>query len=172
MSQTETRNHFIKCKYGLPAYRKSYMQKTENPVDDKTYNSVLLDWLTANQRAVYLFGYVFVFPKRMGKIEIRKRKGTVKIANDGSVINKLAVNWAETRKLWKENPKAKADKIRIRYTNEHSGGYIFSIRYIKSRANYKNKSIYHMKVNRTLKRNIEPLIKSGKLDAFLLTPEY
>ena len=171
MSQTETREHKIKCDYGLPDYRKDYKNSVKEPEDDETYNNVLIDWLMANQRAIRNFGYIFVLPKRMGRIEIRKTKGEVKIGKDGQVINNLAVNWKATRKLWSENEEAKEKKIKIRYTNEHSNGYIFRPRYMKNTANYKNKSIYRMSINRQLSRGTYSAIVSGKLDAFLLKPE-
>ena len=91
----------------------------------------------------------------------------VKIDDDGNIINNLPINWRETRKLWAENDKAKEKKTKIRYTNEHTGGYTFRIFYRTSKANFKNKSIFKMKFNRTMKRQLSVSIFAGKIDAFL-----
>ena len=103
----------------------------------------------------------------IGKIELRKLKTEVKIAEDGSIINNLPVNWKATRELWAESESAKEKKTKIRYTNEHTEGYTFRIFYRTSKANFKNKSIYKMKLNRTLKRQLSQSIFAGRIDAFL-----
>ena len=87
---------------------------------------------------------------------------------DGKIVNKLPVNWKATNKLWKENPEAKRKKIRIRYTNEHTDGYVFHVYYIKRNATFVNKGLYKMQVNREMARNMYNGIISGELDAFLL----
>ena len=100
-------------------------------------------------------------------MELRKVKTEVKIDEDGNIINKLPVNWKETNKLWKENPAAKEKGIKIRYTNEHTNGYTFKIFYLRSKANYNNKSMYQMQFNRDMKRTLSKSIFQGKIDAFL-----
>ena len=170
MNQIESRNHKIKCHFGLPDYFRFYKQTSKNPKGKAKFSSVLKDYLNANRNAVSNFGYIFVLPQRMGRVEIRKNKAEIKVGKDGVIINKLAINWKETKKLWEENPEAKEKKIKIRYTNEHTGGYVFRPRYMKNTANYKNKSIYRMKVNRAMSRNTENAIMSKRMDAFLLSP--
>ena len=84
-----------------------------------------------------------------------------------NIINNLPINWKETRKLWKDNPKSKEKGVKIRYTNEHTDGHTFRIFYIRSKANYKNKSIYKMQFNRQMKRQLSQSIFAGRIDAFL-----
>ena len=98
---------------------------------------------------------------------MRKVKTEVKIGDDGKVINNLPVNWRETRKLWEENQAAKIKGTKIRYTNEHTDGHTFRIFYIRSKANYKNKSMYKLQFNREMKRQLSTSIFAGRIDAFL-----
>jgi hypothetical protein len=55
----------------------------------------------------------------------------------------------------------------MRYTNDHTDGHTFRIFYRTSKANFKNKSIYKMKFNRTLKRDLSKSIFAGRIDAFI-----
>jgi len=169
MSQIEHRNHKVKCQYGMTDYWNYYKSNSENPVKNLLFRKVFRDYLNANRNAVSNFAYIYRLPHRMGRIEIRKTKKEIKIdPNTGELINKLPINWQATKKLWIENEEAKEKKIKIRYTNEHTDGYIFRPKYMKNTANFKNKSVYKMSVNRELRRNTEPAIISKRIDAFLL----
>ena len=111
-----------------------------------------------------------VSSKQFGSI-IKEFNGHVRdrlsFKGDGKVINNLPVNWRETRKLWEENQAAKIKGTKIRYTNEHTDGHTFRIFYIRSKANYKNKSMYKMQFNREMKRQLSTSIFAGRIDAFL-----
>lgn len=169
MSQIETRNHKIKCHYGINDYAKYYKQN-ENEVDTNTFKSVLKDFLNAIRIEISTKSYTFRLPQRMGRVEIRKSKKEIKVDENGKIINKLVINWKATNKLWAENEEAKRKKIKIRYTNEHTNGYVFRPVYIKNTANFKNKSLYKMSVNREMRRATAPAIINKKMDAFLLNP--
>ena len=106
-------------------------------------------------------------PNRIGKIELRKINTEVKIGDDGKIINNLPTNWKATRELWAENENAREKRTKIRYTNEHTDGHTFRIFFKKSKANFKNKSIFKMQFNRYLKRQLSRSIFAGKIDAFL-----
>jgi hypothetical protein len=167
-SQIDKRDHKIKCQYGMGDYARWYSKNTEAPVSDKIFRQVLKDFLKMNQEITSATGHSFKLPEQCGKIEIRKIKRELEVDENGKIINKLPINWQATKKLWAENPKAKDKKIKIRYTNEHTDGYVFHPYYIKRHANYKNKQYYKMQVNREMARNMYNSIMSGKLDAFLL----
>tara|TARA_R110000851_G_scaffold303660_1_gene461299 strand:+ start:121 stop:594 length:474 start_codon:yes stop_codon:yes gene_type:complete len=150
-------------------YGKYYKENAVSPVSNLLFRKVFRDYLNANRNAISNFAYVYRLPQRMGRIEIRKTKKEIKVdPKTGELINKLPINWKATNKLWKENPEAKEKKIKIRYINEHTNGYVFRPKYMKNTANFKNKSIYKMSVNRELRRNTEPAIVSKRIDAFLL----
>jgi len=164
----DKRNHKIKSDYGISDYYKRYKKKNgENAVSKATYCAIVKDFNSHVRKKMSLKGTEYVFPFRLGKMELRKVKTEVKIDEDGNIINKLPVNWKETNKLWKENPAAKEKGIKIRYTNEHTNGYTFKIFYLRSKANYNNKSMYQMQFNRDMKRTLSKSIFQGKIDAFL-----
>ena len=112
-------------------------------------------------------GAGFILPCRIGRVELRKIKTEVKVDENGNIVNNLPVNWKATREFWKSNPKAKEKNISIKFTNEHTDGYTFKVSYLKSKALYKNKSVYKIRFNRELKRNLSRSIFKGRIDAFI-----
>lgn len=174
MSPTETkdtREHKVTCHYGLPDYYKDYKRNSKDPVDKTLYSKVLKDYLQATRDGISTFGKTFNFPERMGRIEMRKSKRAVKVDKEGKIVNNLPINWKETKKLWEENKEAEKKKVKIRYTNEHTNGYVFRPVYIKNTANYKNKTVYKLSINRALRRGSYLSIMNKRFDAFLLGPE-
>lgn len=149
-------------------YARWYKANCDDPVSLKIYREIVQEYLRLNKELISTKGYTFKFPEVMGRIEVRKVKRELDIDKDGKIINKLPINWQATRKLWKENPKAKEKEIKIRYTNEHTGGYVFHPYYIKRTATFKNKKLYRLKINREIARKMYKPIISGKMDAFLL----
>jgi hypothetical protein len=148
-------------------YYRAYSKESNAPVDRTTYSSIIKEFNGYVRERISKKGAGYIFPYRLGKVELRKVKTEVKIDENGNVINNLPPNWKETWKLWNENPKAKEKGVKIRYTNEHTGGYTFRISYIRSKANFKNKSIYKMQFNRQMKRQLSKSIFAGRIDAFL-----
>lgn len=149
-------------------YYKHYQSEGGNKeVSSKQFGSIIKEFNGHVRDRLSFKGAGYIFPCRIGKIELRKVKTEVKIGDDGKVINNLPVNWRETRKLWEENQAAKIKGTKIRYTNEHTDGHTFRIFYIRSKANYKNKSMYKMQFNREMKRQLSTSIFAGRIDAFL-----
>lgn len=75
-------------------------------------------------------------PYFMGEIRVT-RKNTLfqyrKIV-DNKTKAYLTPDWGETRKLWRENPEAKAKKTVVYLENEHTSGFRFGLYWRKSRA--------------------------------------
>tara|TARA_R110002051_G_scaffold301262_2_gene369010 strand:+ start:408 stop:914 length:507 start_codon:yes stop_codon:yes gene_type:complete len=164
----DKRLHRIKTDYGNYDYYKHFIANTSgNSVTRATFGQIVKDFNGHVRDRISTKGAEYTLPCKIGKIELRKLKTEVKIAEDGSIINNLPVNWKATRELWAESESAKEKKTKIRYTNEHTEGYTFRIFYRTSKANFKNKSIYKMKLNRTLKRQLSQSIFAGRIDAFL-----
>jgi hypothetical protein len=167
MIEEDKRSHRVKSDYGMSDYFKHYSIENKALVDEPTFGKIIREFNTNIRDRLSLKGAEYIFPYRLGKIELRKVKTEVKIDADGNIINNLPVNWKETRRLWKENPGAQDKGIKIRFTNEHTDGHTFRIFYMKSKANYKNKSIYRMQFNRQMKRQLSKSIFAGRIDAFL-----
>lgn len=164
----DVRNHKVKTDYGSGDYYKHFIKETEaTHISRGKFGAILREFNTHVRDRISTKGAEYIMPKRIGKIELRKVKTEVKIAEDGSIINNLPVNWKATRALWKESEKARERRVKIRYTNEHTDGHTFRIYFRKSKANFKNKSIYKMQFNRDMKRQLSRAIFAGKIDAFL-----
>ena len=171
MSPIDKREHKVKCDYGANDYVRYYTKTTEDPLDPKVARGIMNDYLSSIRDLISNKGYTFEIPENCGRIEIRKVKREMELDENGKIINKLPINWKATNKLWAENDKAKERKIKIRYTNEHTEGFIFFPYYIKRYATFKNKGLYKMQINREMSRNTFNGIMSKKIDAFLLFKE-
>ena len=95
-----------------------------------------------------------------------KQKREVYINDNGKVINTNPVDWKATNHLWETNEKAKENKILIRHTNRHTGGYVFSVYYNKKTAKYKNKKVYFFKPIREVSRSINKRIVDYSKDKY------
>lgn len=106
-------------------------------------------------------GNDITLPCRMGKLEVRKFKASIKLV-DGKIKTNLPINWDKTLELWYNDSEAFTNKTLIRIeANE-----IFKFYYNKSSANYANKSFYEFTINRDIKQSLKKQIRNGKLDAF------
>ena len=172
MTKEDKRVHRVKTHYGNYDYYKYFLANYRKLSSGKlvsraTFGQIVKEFNGHVRDRISTKGAEYAFPFRIGKLELRKLKTEVKIDDNGDIVNNLPINWRETRKLWEENKQAKEKKTKIRYTNEHTEGYTFRIFYRTSKANFKNKSIYKMKLNRTLKRQLSKSIFAGRIDAFL-----
>lgn len=156
----QKRHHEVKGSLGVQdAYK--YYKHTGGTIDKKTYSTIIKAINTYYAQQLSL-GNEIKLPHKMGVIELRKYKPTLKIDN-GKLINTLPVDWDRTLKLWEEDEYSRNKKILIKTEVKE----IFRIVYNKKTANYKNKSFFNFKANRELKYNLKNNIKEGAIDAFL-----
>lgn len=164
----DKRNHRVKTDFGNGDYYRHFIKKHKmTHISRVKFGEILREFNGHVRDRISTKGAEYIIPNKIGKIELRKIKTEVKIDEDGNILNNLPTNWKATRELWATNPRAKEKKIKIRYTNEHTDGHTFRIFYRTSKANYKNKSIYKMQFNRSMKRQLSLSIFAGRIDAFL-----
>lgn len=164
----DKRSHKVKSDFGSQDYYKHFCKETGNTdISGKLFGDILREFNEHVRDRISRRGSEWIIPSKIGKIELRKIKTEVFIDDDGKVVNNLPPNWRATRELWASNEEAKKKKIKIRYTNDHTGGYTFRLFYKKSKANFKNKSIYKVQFNRGMKRDLSKSIFAGRIDAFL-----
>ena len=109
---------------------------------------------------------------KLGSLYLTKEQRSVTYNEEtGKVLNTLPINIPDTLKLWKSKPELR-NKTFVRYTNDHSDGFLFRLKYQLSRAIFKNKKIYCMQFNRTLKAKLVKNIKDKKVDAYLISSKY
>ena len=101
-------------------------------------------------------------PYNLGTLAILKHQPTIKRKKNGNLS--LAIDYGETNKLWRDNPEAKETRRYVYHKNSHSGGYIASFKWLKSRAKTKNIFGYKFVPVKQAKRDLakamkDPLIK-------------
>lgn len=166
--EEDKRIHRITADFGSGDYYNHFIKTTgHTEISRVLFGKIMREFNSFVRDRISTKGAEYFMPCRTGKIELRKVKKEVKIDDDGNIINNLPINWKASRELWAESESARRKKTKIRYTNEHTEGHTFRIFYRRSKANYKNKSIYKMRFNRQLKRQLSKAIFAGKIDAFL-----
>lgn len=157
------RNHKVKGSYGVyDAYK--YIRKnkwfglepfTENQFYTiiRSINKELADYLTS--------GGTIKLPYGMGKIMLIKVSAKAKF-KEGKLVNTKPIDWDKTLKLWYEDEECRNSKILVRTDIKSK----FKIIYDKSKARYKNKTLYSFLPNRDLKIKLKEKIQEGIVDAF------
>lgn len=169
----------VKVHYGMNDYYKHYISSyrskdisdENNPyyISSQQYNKIITEFNSNIINLILEDQYDFKIPYQLGMIGIRKFKPILKLDEKGNLINKLPVNPRATRELWDSDPESKKKKVFVRYTNKHSDGYVFTIRYYKNKhAKYKNKTIYKFDMVRNVTNELAKRIKRGSIDAYLL----
>lgn len=104
-------------------------------------------------------------PNRMGTLKILGRKPRIRFEKDefgNKKIVGLAPNWKKTKELWSKNEEARKEKRMVYFTNEETGGVIYKWFWSKRNILVKNKTLYSLRMTRTNKRAVKPMIKKGK----------
>lgn len=158
----------IKSDYNTK-YFVDYIFKRLNPKHGLSYPQIskIIKMYHEMAREDFAKGESFHFKEKLGNLQLYKEKREVYIDEDGKLVNELPINWRETYKLWKEKPELKEKKVYVRYTNEHSDGFMFTAVYQISKATFKFKNVYTFQFNATLKKMLNHNIHEGEVDAFI-----
>jgi len=160
----------VKPGYGIRDYFKFYTKEyttTKHELEYKKYKDIVAEFNQSIIDEIVFKNYEFKLPYRLGILQLRKVKPEVKV-NNGKIINKNPVNIRATMQLWEKDPTAKTRKILIRYTNKHTNGYIFFIKYYKTTANYKNKSVYNFEIFRKVNGLIKKAVTEYNIDTYII----
>lgn len=139
---------------------KFYKSNTENPIGLKVYLQIALGFIKF-MIAKVLDGKDIKLPCELGILGIRGRKQKPRLDEAGNIVG-LAPDWVGTKKLWGENPEAKAKKQLLYHFNEHSSGFRYKAVWFKKGFKFRNKSVYSIRLSRTNKRAINRLVKEGR----------
>ena len=161
----------ITADYGMKDYYNYFIRgNPEIKITRGTYNNIISDF---NEEIINLIieeNLEYVLPYMGSSISIKKTKRTPKIIN-GKLYNPTPVDWVATNKLWDEDEEAREKKLLVRYLNNHTSKYVFSIYFKKYISSFINKNIYSFVSNRTFKRQLSARIKDEnkeKYDTYLL----
>lgn len=158
------RVHKINNSYGVYDYYK-YYRKTK-PKDKKyvltesQYFKIIRE-INALLVEDFLQGNDITLPHKMGRLELRKVKSTIKL--EGSKVKtNLPIDWNRTLKLWYEDPECFKNKTLVKIPEVE----LYKIYYNKTKANFINKSFYQFTANRDFKLALKHAIRDDGLDAF------
>lgn len=148
---------------GYKFYRKTKPSDPEYILSESQYFAITrrVNDLLAQE---LINGHEVTFPKRMGRLEIRKNDSKIRLGVKGDVITNLPIDWDKTLKLWFEDEEAYQNKTLVKVEEKE----IFKVYYNRGLANYNNKSYYEFNVNRDLKKRLKQRIKEGKIEAMYL----
>lgn len=122
-SKDETLNHKDFFKY----YRIKF-GKTKGLYETE-YSNIVSDFLERLIEELFKPNYRIRLPFNSGEVYLMKHKCKVISNYKGEQRMFYPVDWFETNKLWEEDEDAKKKKILIRHTNDHTGGYVYRIKY-------------------------------------------
>lgn len=94
------------------------------------FSSILTDFFEAIADELFKPNYRIRLPYNTGELSLVKNRCKIIPNKNGESKIFYPINWKETNELWESDEDAKNKKILIRYTNEHSGGYIYKIKYV------------------------------------------
>lgn len=91
------------------------------------------------------------FPYKMGKLIVLKKTLKSWIAPNGNRYTSRRVNWDKTLELWYNDEEAYRNKTLLYYESDER----LTIRYNKTRAEFKNKYYYEFKPSRDIDRRVK-----------------
>lgn len=138
---------------------KRYSKEVKTLVEIKEFISIANGYMEfLMQKAVQ--GEEVTMPARLGTLFIQGVKKKLKFNKDGVPL--LPPNWSKTKKLWENNPDAKATKKIVYCLNEETNGVVYKLHWSKNRVPIENKLYYNFILTRANKRAIHKSIVEGK----------
>lgn len=144
---------------------KRYFEEVKSPIEEKEFIIIANGYMEFLIQKV-LEGEEITMPARLGTLFIQGVKKKLKFNKDG--IPLLPPNWAATKKLWDNNPDAKATKKIVYCLNEDTNGVVYKLHWSKNRVPIENKLYYSFILTRANKRAIHQQIVQGK--EYLIKP--
>lgn len=163
------RNHKHKADYGISDYRK-YYKDNYGEIDDALYKNIIKDYNESIIELIIEDNLIYTLPYIYFEIVIKKSKRKPKLVN-GILINPNPIDWKTTKELWEKDAEAKEKKLRVRFNNSHTSGYVFRIYCKKFKSKLKYRSYFKFKPNRKFQRRLAKRINDpnkDNFDAFLL----
>lgn len=114
---------------------------------------------------------VFILPHLAFRIRVGKFKKKLLDKNGNLRKHAFPVDWKATRELWKEKPELKEKGVAVYHLNDHSDGYIYTIKMNHGyNIRIKNSSLIKFKAARNINREIKTIVSDpyNKIDYYEL----
>lgn len=161
----DQRHSKFKNSFGIHDYWKYYCANSKQ-IPFKQYKEIL--YYILEQYALQISDHAmdFTFPYKLGTLKVRKHSMIIKFDGDDLVI-KQPVDYKATKELWKVDEEARKNKQVVFCLNQHSDGFIYSIKYTVSRLAKSTNKLRFIKFQtaRVLTRRFAKNIKEHKIDA-------
>lgn len=157
-SKIKQRKHNNNCDYRSQHYAKKF--KEINPsisITEPLHTKIIITFFSIVFRKIVNDMYKFHFPG-LGYFYLVKNKQEVKVDDNGVAYISTATNWKETNKIRKQTGD---NTIEIKYTNEHTNGYVYSIYWDKKNMVFVNKRFYSFILKQPLQRYLAKIILSN-----------
>ena len=93
--------------YGVRDIHRLYKEKSDKPVDLRTFKRVWESFIDDAMENVLLEGKDFIMPS-LGSLGIRKQKVIVAMTPEGDIDKRyLRPDWKKTKELWENDAEAK-----------------------------------------------------------------
>lgn len=148
-----------KTEINIRSSYKLYKSQVETPVEEKEFLVIANGYMSFLMQKI-VEGEEITMPAKLGTLSIQGVKKKLRFNRDG--IPLLPPNWAETKKLWDNNPEAKQTRKIVYCLNEETDGVVYKLNWSKNRVPIENKLYYNFILTRANKRAIHNAIKQGK----------
>lgn len=148
--------------------------KTDYNITGKVYSQIIRRVSEILIELMIQDNFEYTLPFKMGKFHVVKKKVIYKLDEEGNLIRRgLPVDYAATKKLWLEDSEAKAKRIKIYHTNDHTDGYKYSFFWDKKGITLRPFFYYNFKPNRKNNRYLAKCIKENpELEFFEYKDQY
>ena len=138
----------------------TFYKEEGGSVDKDKYSKILREFYSLLFDEVIKNNLWFRMPHGFGEIRIQEKEVKQEIV-DGKVVHNMRMDFNATKKLWANDPQAKADGKRIYHLNEHTDGYAYKIKWEKDEDRRSNLAwAYLFKPNRLFKNKLSAHLKS------------
>lgn len=127
-------------------------------VPEKLYGTLVSEINLGLSNALLEANYIQL-PCRLGNLGIYKREKKPYI-DDNGVLKNVNIDWANTRKLWKEDNEAFEKATKVYYQNEHTDKYLYYWKWDKGSCNFTNKTVYKFLPIRKAVRTLSSRLKN------------
>lgn len=146
--------------YGMSDYYQFYLKQVDTLksnqgivkknyiVDKGTFNDIISEFNELFVQKVLNDGLMIPLPHNFGYIGVKKQKVPF------HAKNRLKVDWE----------KKKETGMNVFFTNDHTNNYFYKIMWIRPKANFPSKNLYHYIPVRYFKRTLGKLLKNKLAD--------
>ena len=137
-----------------------YLRRTKKPeteLDEKTYGKVIKAYCKTLAELLENDGIVDL-PCKLGSIVVTRYKYRWKFTNDGKIHGRGKTDWAKTRELWNNDPKAAENKVRVMSPDLYGTVIAYVPNHYTANGNLR---AVGFRANRELYRRIAESVKNG-----------